>query len=124
MQDKPLTAQRLLRLVQLQDKQRMAQRLAQLDGASSSKPYVEKLTQIGKSCYKIDRGCYRSVEDVAPDVARLTAFVWTKASERGIKISNLEVLQVLERGLQTNPQVDCDTTLFLEMQRLYPQQWE
>lgn len=108
----------------VQDKQLMAQRLAQLDGASSSKPYVEKLTQIGKSCYEIEIGGYRSVEAVAPDVARLTAFVWTLASERGIKISNLEVLQALERALQTDPQVNCDTTLFFEMQRLYPQQWK
>ncbi|MEW6493252.1 MAG: hypothetical protein AB1589_12220 [Cyanobacteriota bacterium] len=106
------------------EKQSMAKRLAQYDGASSAKPYAAKITQLGKACYELEKGEYSRVELVAPEIGSLALFMSSQASKRGFKISNLEVLQILEQALQTNPQGNCSTTLFVEMQRRYPQQWK
>lgn len=107
-----------------QEKQETAQNLANRDGASSVEPYLEKLTQLGKSCYELEKAGYSQVEAVPHDIGGLALFTSKIASDKGIEISNFEVLLVLEQALQTNPDQDnCSNVLLLEMRKRYPQMW-
>ncbi|HIK33745.1 MAG TPA: hypothetical protein IGS17_14325 [Oscillatoriales cyanobacterium M59_W2019_021] len=97
--------------------------MVEKDGAASTDPYLDKITKIGQDCYERDPEAYSQPEAAASDVASSTLFAWQFALDNGIKVSNLEILSILDLAIQTSTDKSegCSNLLLMEMKKRYPQ---